>query len=134
MKKSLLVIAILLATATFTSVIGQSGKEVKLLVNKQIAISGTKLMVKLIEVKDTRCPADVNCVWAGNAIVKISIIKGKSAAKMLELNTGIDPRNVIFEGYEITLGEVTPLPKSSQTVKPNDYFVKISLVRISKKK
>jgi hypothetical protein len=133
MKKLFLVLTIILAMAAVSSIFGQSVKEVKLSADKQAVDSGSKLTFKLIEVKDTRCPADVNCVWSGNAIVKLSIAKGKSAAKMFELNTALDPKTISFQGYEISLKDLSPTIKSTDTDKVK-YTAKLTLTKMPKSK
>jgi hypothetical protein len=132
MKKSFVIVTIILAAAIL-NVFGQTAKEIKLSSNKQTVDSGSKLTFKLITVEDTRCPADVDCVWAGNAIVKISIAKGKSAAKMFELNTGIEPNIILYQGYNITLKDLSPTRKSTDT-SPVTYIVKLNLAKILKSK
>lgn len=133
MKKLFLILTIILMTAAISNVFGQSAKEIKLSANKQTVDAGSKLTFKLIEVKDSRCPADVNCVWAGNAVVKLSIAKGKSAAKMFELNTGIEPNFISYQGYTITLTELSPTPKSNDSSAKN-YTVKLALSKTPKAK
>jgi hypothetical protein len=131
--KKLLVIITFVLIATISNVFGQSVKEVKLSMDKQVADKGSKLTFKLIEVKDTRCPADVNCVWSGNAIVKLSIAKGKSAAKMFELNTALDPKTITFHGYEIAIKDLSPTPKTTDT-KAAKYSAILTLAKVSKPK
>jgi uncharacterized lipoprotein YajG len=133
MKKLFLIVAIIFATAAISNVFGQSLKEVKLSADKQAVDKGSKLTFKLIEVKDTRCPADVNCVWSGNAIVKLSIAKGKSAAKMFELNTALDPKTITFQGYEIAIRELSPTPKTTDT-KAAKYSAILTVAKTSKPK
>jgi hypothetical protein len=133
MKKIILIATIIFITSAISNVFGQSVKEVKLSAEKQTVDSGSKLTFKLIEVKDTRCPADVNCVWSGNAIVKLSIAKGKFAAKMFELNTASDPKTITFQGYEISLKDLSPTPKSNETNKIK-YTAILTLTKMPKTK
>lgn len=65
-------------------------------------------------VEDSRCPRDVDCIWAGNAKVKLLVSKGKAAPKEIELNTGIEPRAVTIFGCELTLKGLTPYPDNSR--------------------
>lgn len=70
-----------------------------------------KITVSFVEVvNDSRCPPDVNCVWAGNAQIKITLAKGRKAAKSFELNSALQPDCLLFEGYEIRLADLTPRP------------------------
>jgi hypothetical protein len=132
MKKSFVIVTIILAAAIL-NVFGQSAKEIKLSSDKQVADKGSKLTFKLITVEDSRCPPDVDCIWAGNAKVKISIAKGKSAAKMFELNTALEPKIISYQGYEITLKDLSPTRKSIDA-SPINYIVKLILAKTAKSK
>ena len=70
-----------------------------------------KINVKVVAVvEDSRCPVNVNCVWAGNAKIKITLAKGKKAAKTFDLNSTLDPQFIVFEGYDIRFVDLTPRP------------------------
>src|SRR5882672_10036739 len=55
------------------------GREFKLRARHQVTLKREGLQIKFVEVKeDSRCPADVKCVWAGNAAVRLEVsIRGK---------------------------------------------------------
>jgi hypothetical protein len=68
-----------------------------------------KIKVKFISVEeDSRCPEGTNCVWAGNAKVKITLAKGRKQARTFELNSTNAPKVVTFEGYDISFVDLTP--------------------------
>jgi hypothetical protein len=131
--KKLLIIATIIFAASLSNGFAQSVKEVKLATDKQAVDKGSKFTFKLIEVEDSRCPPDTNCIWAGNAKVKFSIAKGKGAAKIFELNSAIDPKPIVFEGYEIGLKELSATPKSTDP-RPIKYALKLSLKKMPKSK
>ncbi|MEO6654770.1 MAG: hypothetical protein ABIO36_01670 [Pyrinomonadaceae bacterium] len=80
-------------------------------VGQQKTADRGKIKIKLISViEDSRCPINARCIWAGNAKIKISISKGRSAAKTYELNTGLDPHSINVDGYEIKFVDLTPYP------------------------
>lgn len=80
-------------------------------VGQQKTAARGKIIVKVAAVvEDSRCPVGVNCVWAGNAKIKITLAKGKKAAKSFELNSTLQPQSIIFEGYEFRLVDLTPRP------------------------
>ncbi|MEQ1922196.1 MAG: hypothetical protein ABL952_06780 [Pyrinomonadaceae bacterium] len=97
------------------------------------AISKTgKITVKVIEVlEDSRCPVNVTCVWAGNAKIKISLKKGRKAARTFELNSTLTPKTILFEGYEVSFVDLTPRP--GEMVKAVA-FPKVVTVSITKAK
>ena len=129
MKKILLLVVLVFGLGNV--LFAQNTKEINLSSNKQTVDSASKFKFKLIAVEDSRCPADVNCVWAGNAKIKISLAKGKSAAKMFELNSGLEPRSIVFEGYEIMIKDISPTKKSNDP-NPVKYSVKLILTKMPK--
>ncbi len=133
MKKLFFIATIFFVLATISSVFAHGTKEVKLSINKQAIASGSKLKIKLIEIKDTRCPEDVNCVWAGNAVIKFSVSKGTLAAKTFELNTGLDPMSIIYQGYEIKIKDITPNRKSAESGKLIEQLVILTIAKMPKK-
>lgn len=56
-----------------------------------IAGAGTLRYERLVN--DSRCPPDVQCVWAGDAIVAFSWTPATGAATTFELHTGLEPRS-----------------------------------------
>ena len=70
-----------------------------------------KIKIKFISVvEDSRCPMNVACIWAGNVKIKIAVSKGRKAAKTYEINSGLDPRVLTVNGYEITFVDLSPRP------------------------
>ncbi|MEJ7848670.1 MAG: hypothetical protein WKF92_11350 [Pyrinomonadaceae bacterium] len=107
-------------------------KEVKVQINKQARVSGTKFTVKFLElVEDSRCPTGTNCIWAGNAKIKIQITKNGKAAKILELNTN-GPETAALDGYIFKLIALTPHPAINIRINRNGYIATISVNQVQK--
>ena len=84
---------------------------VKVRVGQTKGANGGKLNINFISVvEDSRCPVNANCVWAGNAKIKIAVSKGKAVAKTVELNSGLKPDSVTVYGYEIKFVDLSPHP------------------------
>ena len=81
-------------------------------------------------VEDSRCPVDVVCVWAGNAVVEIGIAAGMGPTVPLQINATMAPRYVDWNGVRVTVLELTPVPRSDSPIKPEDYSVKLRLESI----
>jgi hypothetical protein len=90
-------------------------------------ISGVRVkFVDLIE--DSRCPTDTQCVWAGNAKITVKLSRnGKS--KIVEMNTGMEPRSIVFAGYEIKIVHLTPEPRSNVRIRKDGYVATFSVLR-----
>jgi hypothetical protein len=52
---------------------------------------------------------------------------------MFELNTGLEPNVILFQGYSITLKDLSPTLKSTDT-SPKIYTVKLNLTKAPKAK
>lgn len=65
--------------------------------------------------EDSRCPKDVNCIWAGVAVAQVEVMGTATRPMTLEIAT-IDntSRNyhasAVFNGYTFSLADVQPYP------------------------
>jgi hypothetical protein len=57
--------------------------------------------VRLVE--DSRCPPDVQCVWAGDAIIALQWTPATGAAQDFQLHTGVEPRSQAIGTRRVTL-------------------------------
>lgn len=69
--------------------------------------------------EDSRCPEGVSCIWAGAAVAQVEVMGTTTRPMTLNLattdNTGRNySRSAGFNGYTISLIEVTPYPKSEK--------------------
>lgn len=105
-------------------------------VSIQVGISKTdtksRIKVTFVEmVEDSRCPADVTCVWAGNAKIRIQVSKtGRS--KNIDLNSTLANEDNTFAGYTFKLVKLTPEPRSNIRINKNGYIATISLIKTAK--
>ena len=96
--------------------------ETRLLDEERLAISFVRLM------EDSRCPADVHCITAGNAMVGLILHERGEATRPVRLNTHEKPRTVSHEGYVITVVDLLPRPTSGGA-EPDNYVVRLHVVR-----
>lgn len=76
---------------------------------------------------DSRCPMDALCVWAGDAIVVLTISgDGQPAAR--ELHTIAGSSEASYSGYMIKLISLAPYPRSDRQIRPEDYVATLSVV------
>lgn len=76
-----------------------------------VALTPLKVM------EDSRCAVDVQCIWAGTIKVQTKIQSGLGESIMI-----FEPNKPITtEAETITLTEVAPAPRSTETIKPADY-------------
>jgi hypothetical protein len=103
---------------------------IRVRVNTEKNVPRAGFRVRLLQVvDDSRCPEDTNCVWAGNAKVKIQVRGGRGGRRTFELNSTTQPQVATYAGYEIRLTDLTPRPRSNIRINPNGYVATIEIKR-----
>lgn len=101
---------------------GELNKEVIIKNGQAVNIKSENLLIKFISVQeDSRCPKDVNCVWAGNGKIIINVSQSNDNKKEFELNTNLNPTSITYQGYEIKLEKLNPYPHSKSKIEKSDY-------------
>lgn len=95
--------------------------------NEIVASDGTK--VELLEVNDSRCPLNVECVQAGQALVKLKISEPEKEPREVEL-VGITPlgdgksSEPMGDGYLLLL-DVKPYPQADKQLEQDEIEVEL---------
>ena len=108
------------------------GKEFAIKVGQQLKIEGADSQVKFNGVpQDSRCPTNVNCVWAGNAEVSLELMVDKCPTS-ITLNThatsGAGDESKVG-GYRVKLIKLEPYPHSEKKISPSDYTATLMVIR-----
>jgi hypothetical protein len=87
------------------------------------AIDTTPLWIRFDRVvEDSRCPADVQCIQAGDGVVGITVIEEGASPKSYLLHTGRPGEpSVVHGNLTITLEELMPTPVATRKVAPREY-------------
>lgn len=91
--------------------------------------NGRLLLTFLSRGTDSRCPANVVCVWMGDVPVRLGVRAGRGAVEV-ELHTGIDPRSFTLGDYVVTLVGMLPYPGTEAPNAPP--ATPTALVRVTK--
>lgn len=87
-----------------------------------------RITVKFIGVvEDSRCPIGVDCIWAGNAKIKIRVGGHGQKSAIFELNSNTGPRFLEFAGRIIKFESLLPYPKADTPTVPTNYRAAISV-------
>lgn len=122
MKTTISTLILTLVFGSFNFVSARTNQQIKVLINRQKVVPGSKLTIKFASlVEDSRCPTDTNCIQAGNAKIKITVSKTKGDSKTFELNTNGESQSVNFAGYEIKLVGLNPQPATNIRINRNGY-------------
>jgi hypothetical protein len=122
-----------LLTSQINAQPGRSTVSVKIHTEKNIPRAGFR--IKFVEiVDDSRCPVDTNCVWAGNAKVRIEVSEPgrRGRTQSFELNSNGSPKEARFNGYEIKLADLTPRPRSNIRINRNGFVAKLEIRRVGR--
>jgi hypothetical protein len=78
---------------------------------------------------DSRCPTDVQCVWAGDATARIQATVGRMAWTGFDLHSTLEPKAATFRSWEIRLVKVEPSPRSTEGIPPGAYVVTLEVTQ-----
>ena len=101
-------------------------------VNQEKRFAKSKLSVRFVElVEDSRCPVDTQCIWAGNAKIKLRVSKN-GRSHDLTLDTNGPNQTVTAEGYKIKLVGLTPAPRSNIRINRNGYVATLEAEKLTR--
>lgn len=87
------------------------------------ALTTDDIRIKFDTVRsDSRCPSDVNCVRAGEAVIALSLSKEGEIPVGRELDTTPARSSTTFLNFTITLSQLQPYPRSDRQIRPEDYI------------
>lgn len=131
MRKILPFLLLILAFAGFAQAKTQTGNRVIVKVHEQKAVN-RQLSIKFVEmVGDSRCPADMRCVWAGNAKIKVEL-SGKGKSQTFELNTGMKPQSIVYADYEVKVIALEPRIRTNVRINPDSYTATFSVSKVGR--
>jgi hypothetical protein len=83
------------------------GNPFDLKIGETVSIKNEQINFQFVNVpQDSRCPEGAMCIWAGNAEVIIKIQDVQDT-----LNTSLNPKDIQYGPYTITLLKLSPYPK-----------------------
>ncbi len=84
---------------------------VSVALGKTVTFDGGRIELTFdARVADSRCPANVVCVWAGDAQVRISTRVAGGAKTTSDLHSTLEPRTLKIDRYSISMIGMTPYP------------------------
>ncbi|HEX5457978.1 MAG TPA: hypothetical protein VFX64_06290 [Candidatus Nitrosotalea sp.] len=99
----------------------------------QIALEPENISVKFLNVTgDSRCPSDVTCIWQGDVIVVVNILKNNYDMGNSSLINGLGENNAttIPGRYLLQLVKVEPYPTSGTLIPLSNYTATFSLSKV----
>jgi hypothetical protein len=129
MKKVIIGLLFAVLAAGAMPALAKRSDSVEVQINKEVTAAGG-LKIAFIElVEDSRCPTDVNCIWTGNAKIKVRVTKN-GRSKVLELDTLTRGMIPSYGNYQLKLKELTPKPRSNIRINRNGYVATIEVTKV----
>jgi hypothetical protein len=139
MKKNMFLSFLLFAIVACTNkeeitVANKLGDTVQLKASESISLSdnGSSINLKLINIQDSRCPVNANCIRAGEAIVTLDLQIGDEKFNGLKVCIGCEKEMNIAQStdikaktktYSIKLNAVNPYPQTTGMTAPTATLV-----------
>lgn len=104
----------------------QLEKEFKLGKDETAFFKSENILIRFYQItEDSRCPADVVCIWQGRVSVEVDIIKDEKNVGDFILTLGENENLALqtFDGYYIKLLKVEPYPFASHNIESDEYVV-----------
>jgi uncharacterized membrane protein len=97
---------------------------------KSFTFDARKMSLEVLSIEDSRCPENVQCVRAGEAIVTFNFTIGDThITNQILCNKCepplVHPQEIKIGDYTIKLLDVTPYPNTNNTVKSNSAVFEI---------
>jgi hypothetical protein len=86
------------------------GDTLRIPVGRSASVDNGRLVLRFVSRgADSRCPANVVCVWMGDAQVRIAARAGNASTER-DLHTGLEPRSLTVGGYLVRVVGLLPYP------------------------
>jgi hypothetical protein len=110
------------------------GREFKIKAGRTLTFKGESLRLRFVKVsEDSRCPTNVNCIWAGNAEVLIEVsAKGVRGKSILKLNTNASQGRAgedKYRRYTVKLVGLSPYPSNGRKIDAGEYMATLLVVK-----
>ncbi len=107
------------------------GQEFSLSIGQTAIIKGQDLQITFEDViEDSRCPANVTCIWAGRASSIIKIVQASSQYRMVLTEPGLTDEytTATYEEYQLSF-HLRPYPVAGQTIRRDEYRLQLIVSR-----
>jgi len=97
--------------------------------SEQLLDTGLSVTFETVE-EDSRCPVNMTCVWAGDAIVRIRVDARNTKPSLYTLHTSErSTREISHAGVLLRLISLAPLPTPDGPPRSDDYRLTLSVQR-----
>jgi hypothetical protein len=107
------------------------GQDFSLRVGQSAIVAVAEFTVRFQAVlEDSRCPVNVDCVWAGNAKVALDVVDAQGRSMAITLNTELEPRAARVGAFELRLISLAPRPELDVPIPRGEYTMTLRVVAL----
>jgi hypothetical protein len=103
------------------------GDELELKAGDTAGTDDRRVVLKLTDVNDSRCPSDVECIWQGEVSVAFEL--NYNGITNFMLSSFFNPTDTI-KNLSFKLISVEPYPVSTRRAELDEYIVKVEVQKI----
>ena len=102
----------------------KAGQSIVLAEGQSAMVSSSTVVVRFVSANDSRCPSDVVCVSAGEAVISLSLA-GAGAGRTDTVRLVKQPSAVTYGGFVFEATDLQPYPKSTGPVSTKTLTLRI---------
>ena len=94
-----------------------------------VTLEGENLSIRFVRVtEDSRCPVDVQCVWAGNGQIEV-VTRIGDRRTTFRLNTMQNGNSYAIPPFVVRLNSLSPAPHSGQQIPAESYRAQLTVTK-----
>lgn len=129
---ALALVAIAACATVETAVVADPGTPFTLPVGKTAVLKGNIARITFNRVTDdSRCPLDVQCVWAGDARIEVTVERSGAPAETTVISVTPPNNEVTAGGLRLRLVGLAPAPKQSEPSASRAYVAQLVVTTTS---
>lgn len=113
----------------------EPGRPFEVHVGDEVTIADRSLRMTFEQVvEDSRCPVDVTCIWAGDAVIRVRVDAGPNRTSILQVHTNPPNDDDLRVGeYRVRLVSLSPRPIGAEGPGPGNTVATLVIERPSAK-
>lgn len=113
----------------------RNGTAVVLSLGQPATVPQESLSLQMTEVRDSRCPVDAVCVWAGHASIALTATQAGQPAEVLEIGLPAPadmklPGEARYRNLRLTLQQLDPAPRAAVPTPLAQYRATVLVQRV----
>ncbi len=114
--------------------VGCSAQKMITHIDQKLDSNSNKEIVLVKIINDSRCPVDVQCVWAGEVVFEMAVYENNKIIEQTVLKLSSNNQEEILLWFTQRLPvtkkpiknvSILPYPRDGVSIMPSDYFVKL---------